>query len=619
MYFVLNPFVCGSFYICPQSVIYDYTPAMKTRMLTGNEAVAQGAWEAGIGYACAYPGTPSTEILENIVTYKKDILAEWAPNEKVAMECAMGASVAGIRSIAAMKMVGVNVAADPLFSFAYTGVNGGMMLVSADDPGLHSSQNEQDNRYYAKFAKIPMVEPSDSMESKEMVRAAMEISEEFDTAVLFRMTTRICHSKSQVETGIRIQPVKKPYVKNLRKYDLVPANARLLHFVLEDKLKRLKEFSEKTPLNFIEWNDRKTGIITSGVAYQYAKEVFGSTASYLKLGFTFPLPVDKIREFAEKVQNLYVIEELEPFLEEQIKAAGIACSGKEKIPNTGELTPEIIAEALQSEITKRIELNPSSLPGRPPTLCAGCPHRGFYYELGKLKNTMIMGDIGCYSLGGNEPLNAKDTTLCMGSSISMGHGAQKAFDRADENKRVIATIGDSTFFHTGINSLMHIAYNRSNTITCILDNRTTGMTGHQDNPGSGYTLQGMPTRSVDITALCNAIGIDHVRTINPLDLKEVRDTFNWALALYEPSVIIARWPCVLKRQSDEDKKEFGNYFGKCKIDQDKCTGCKACLKTGCPALRYSAATKTVTIDEIQCAGCEVCRQVCKFDAIEKIK
>ena len=315
MHHVLNPFVCGSFYICPRSVIHDYSPAMKTKILTGNEAVAQGAWEAGVGYACAYPRRRSPEILENIVIYKKDILAGWAPNEKVAMECAMGASVAGIRSMAAMKMVGVNVAADPLFSFAYTGVNGGMMLVSADDPGLHSSQNEQDNRYYAKFAKIPMVEPSDSMESKEMVRSAMEISEEFDTAILFRMTTRICHSKSRVETGERLQPVKRPYVKNLRKYDLVPANARLLHFVLEDKLKRLKDFSEKTPLNFIEWNDRKTGIITSGVAYQYAKEVFGKTASYLKLGFAFPpLPMDKIREFAEKVQTLYVIEELEPFL-----------------------------------------------------------------------------------------------------------------------------------------------------------------------------------------------------------------------------------------------------------------------------------------------------------------
>ena len=590
------------------------------KLLTGNEAVALGAWEAGISYACAYPGTPSTEILENIAGYyKKDILAEWAPNEKVALECAIGASIAGVRSISTMKMVGVNVAADPLFSFAYSGVNGGMMLVSADDPGLHSSQNEQDNRYYAKFAKIAMLEPSNSQESKDMVKAAMEISEQYDTPILFRMTTRICHSKSPVEAGERVTPTKKPYVKDVDKYDLVPSVSRKLHVVLEDKLTKLQQFSEETPLNYIEWNSKKIGIVSSGVAYQYAKEVFGEDASFLKLGFTFPLPIEKIRVFAKEVETLYVIEELEPFMEEQMKAAGIDCIGKEKISNLGELTPEIIAHALLGEEREILDIDRSSVANRPPTLCAGCPHRGFFFELKKLKNVMITGDIGCYSLGGSEPLNAKDTTICMGASISMGHGAQKAFDIFDENKRTISTIGDSTFFHTGINSLMHVAYNRSNHITCILDNRITGMTGHQENPGTGYTLMGMPTKEANIEAVCRAIGIEHVRTINPLDLKEVNETLKWAMDLDVPSVIITRWPCVLKKFTPEDKKEFGDYMGKCQVIVDKCTGCKACVRSGCPALQYDKSTNKVTIDPIQCVACEVCKQICKFDAIERIK
>jgi indolepyruvate ferredoxin oxidoreductase, alpha subunit len=589
------------------------------KLLTGNEAVARGAWEAGITYACAYPGTPSTEILENIAGYREDMLAEWAPNEKVALECAMGASLAGARSLSAMKMVGVNVAADPLFSFAYSGVNGGMVLISADDPGLHSSQNEQDNRYYAKFAKMAMLEPSDSMESKEMVKAAMHISETFDTPVLLRMTTRICHSKSPVTLGERTSVDLKPYVRNLQKYDLVPANARLLHYVLEAKLKKLEEYSNTTPLNFIEWNCKKTGIISSGVAYQYAREVFGDNASYLKIGFSFPLPMDKIRTFAGEVEQLIIIEELEPFIEEQVRAAGIPCTGKDKISNIGELTPEIIARALLGKELAESSFNPCEIPGRPPVLCAGCPHRGFFYELGKLKKVMITGDIGCYSLGGNEPLSAKDTTICMGSSISMGHGAQKSFDRFGKELRTISTIGDSTFFHTGINSLMHVAYNRSNTITCILDNRITGMTGHQENPGSGYTLQGMPVKPIDIEALCRALGIAHIRTIDPLNLREVRETLQWALSLYEPSVIITRRPCVLKKFSKEDKEEFGDFTGKCLIDTEKCTGCKVCLKTGCPALIYNKEGKKVTIDPVQCVGCEVCLQVCKFEAITKLK
>ncbi|MBP2654863.1 MAG: indolepyruvate ferredoxin oxidoreductase, alpha subunit [Firmicutes bacterium] len=588
------------------------------KLLTGNEAVALGALEAGISYASAYPGTPSTEILENLAEYKDEVIAEWAPNEKVAFECVIGASVAGARTLFAAKMVGVNVAADPLFSFAYSGVNGGMMLVSADDPGLHSSQNEQDNRNYAKFAKIAMLEPANSQECKDMVKTAMEISEKFDTPILFRMTTRVCHSKSLVEIGEAVKPTKKPYVKNLQKYDLVPANARHLHVKVEERLKKLEAFSNETELNYIEWNNKKVGVIAAGVAYQYAKEVFGENASYLKIGFSYPLPMAKIKAFAAEVETLYVVEELEPFMEEQIKAAGIHCIGKEKITNIWELTPDIVGKALLGETRPVIDYDLSVVPNRPPTLCAGCPHRGFFYELAKLKNVMITGDIGCYSLGGSDPLNAKDSTIDMGASISMGHGAQKIFNRFNENMRTISTIGDSTFFHTGINSLMHVVYNRSNTITCILDNRITGMTGHQENPGSGFTLQGMPTTIIEIEPLVKALGIKHVRTVNPLNLKELKEAFTWALELDEPSVIITRWPCVLKKQSEADKKEFGNYFGKCVVETDKCIGCKACIKTGCPALQFNKGTKKVKIDESQCVGCEVCKQVCPVKAIKRV-
>jgi len=587
-------------------------------LLTGNEAIARGVYEAGISYACAYPGTPSTEILENVADYKKEVMAEWAPNEKVALECVIGASIAGARTMAAMKHVGVNVAADPLFSFAYAGVNGGMILVSADDPELHSSQNEQDNRYYAKFAKIAMLEPSNSQEAKDMVKTGVEISEEFDVPVLLRVTTRICHSKTLVELGERVEVSKKPYVKNTNKYDLVPAVARRLHKVVEEKLLKLEEFSNNTPLNYIEWNDKTIGIITSGVAYQYAKEVFGDKASYLKLGFTYPLPMQKIKEFATEVGTLYVIEELEPYMEEQIKAAGIVCIGKEKISRLGELNPNIIAKALLGTEPSVIAYDQSVIPPRPPVLCAGCPHRGFFYELSKRKNVMITGDIGCYSLGGMEPLNAKDTTICMGASISMGHGAQKVFDRFGENRRVVAVIGDSTFFHTGMNSLLQVVYNRSNTITCILDNRITGMTGHQENPGTGFTLQGMPTKIIDIEALVKALGVDQVRVVNPIKLDEMKGAIEWAMALDEPSVIITRWPCVLKTFSEHDKQEFGDYMGKCVVDVEKCIGCKMCVKTGCPALRFDKITKKVEIDKNQCVACEVCLQVCPVTAISRV-
>lgn len=588
------------------------------KLLTGDEGVAQGAYEAGVMYAAAYPGTPSTEILENIAEHKQEIIAEWAPNEKVAVESVIGASLAGARALVAMKMVGLNVAADPFFSAGYSGVNGGMILVSADDPGLHSSQNEQDNRHYARSAKVAMVEPSNSQEAKDMVKSALEISEQYDTPVLLRMTTRVCHSKSLVEIGKRQEVAQKPYAKDLSKYDLVPAYAKKRHVKIEQRLKALETFSNQTPLNFMEWNDKKIGIISSGVAYQYAKEVFGDQASYLKIGFSYPLPMVKIKDFAKQVETLYVIEELDPFMEEQIKAAGIACIGKEEIPNTGELNPDIIAKVLLGKERPLITYDQNIVVNRPPTLCAGCPHRGFFYELGKREDVMITGDIGCYALGGNDPLNAQDTCICMGASISVGHGAQKIFNKFNNGKRVVATIGDSTFFHTGINSLLQVVYNHSNTVTCILDNRTTGMTGHQENPGTGFTLQKDPAKIADIPSIVKALGVEHVRTVNPMKLKEVKEALDWALALDEPSVIITRWPCVLKKQSAKDKKEFGDYFGTCQVNLEKCIGCKKCTTTGCPSLRFHKDMKKVVIDEVQCVGCEVCSQVCPVQAIEKV-
>ena len=587
-------------------------------LLTGNEAVARGAFEAGISYASAYPGTPSTEILENIALYEKDIIAEWAPNEKVALESAIGASIAGVRTLAAMKHVGVNVAADPLFTFGYTGVNGGIVLITADDPGMHSSQNEQDNRYYAKFAKVPMLEPSNSQEAKDMIKAAMDISESFDTLVIMRMTTRVCHSKTLVELGGKEKTNKKPYAKNLQKFDAVPAVARKLHIALEEKLIALEKFSNETDLNHIEWNSKSIGVISSGIAYQYAKEIFEDKASYLKLGLTYPLPMKKIKEFADNIDTLYVIEELEPFMEEQIRAAGISCIGKNKVPRIGELNPDILAEALLNEKKAIIKYDKSEIADRPPTLCAGCPHRGFFYELSKRKNVMITGDIGCYGLGGMDPLNAKDTCICMGASISMGHGAQKAFNKFNENMRTVAVIGDSTFFHTGMNSLLNVVYNRSNTITCILDNRITGMTGHQENPGTGFTLQGMPTKIVEIEPLVRALGVEHVKNVNPLKLDEVKAAFDWAMDMDEPTVIITRWPCVLKKHSEKDKEEFGNYFGLCQVEESKCIGCKMCIKTGCPALHFNKNIKKVKIDKAQCVGCKVCLQVCPVKAINKV-
>ena len=588
-------------------------------LMTGNEAIARGAYEAGVRFASAYPGTPSTEILENVATYKEDIVAEWATNEKVALEAAIGGSIAGARTMASMKHVGVNVAADPLFTFSYTGVNGGMVLITADEPGMHSSQNEQDNRNYAKFAKIAMFEPSTSQEAKDMLKEAFEISEKYDTPVLFRVTTRLCHSKGIVECSDRVEVPIKEYIKNPKKNLTVPAHARVRRVEIDDRMSKLLEYSNNTHLNNYEINDTKIGIVASGMCYTYAKEVFKDNASYMKLGFTNPLPMEKIKEFASKVDNVYVIEENDPFIEEQLKANNIKCHGKDIFPSYGELTPDVIRKSVFGKTNDTIDYNKDLVVNRPPGLCAGCPHRGFFYELGKRKNVMVTGDIGCYTLGFAPPYNAMDTTICMGASLSSGHGAQKVFNMKENNKmRVVGVLGDSTFFHTGINSLLDVVYNKGNSISVILDNRITGMTGHQQNPGTGYTLQGDVTSEVNIEELVKACGVKHIRTINPNNLSQVKETLDWAFNLEEPSVIITRWPCALKKFSRQDIEEFNNPFtSKCSIDTDKCIGCKLCMKTGCPAISFKSEEKSVFIDKNQCLGCEVCSQVCPKDAISK--
>lgn len=588
-------------------------------LMTGNEAIARGAYEAGVKYASAYPGTPSTEILENIALYKDYIKAEWAPNEKVAVEAAAGASIAGARTVASMKHVGLNVAADPLFTIAYTGVNGGFVIITADEPGQHSSQNEQDNRNYAKASKIPMLEPSTSQEAKDMLKKAFEISEKYDTPVLYRLTTRLCHSKGIVECEDRKEVGIKEYVKDASKYVTVPANSRVLRGKVEERMHNLEKFSNETDLNTIEINDTKVGIISSGMCINFAKEVFGKDASYLKLGFTFPMPDEKIKEFSTKVEKIYVIEENDEFIEEHVKALGVECHGKDIFPSYGEMTPDVIRKAVTGKTFEHLETNEELLVPRPPTFCAGCPHRGLFYELGKRKDVIITGDIGCYTLGFAAPYNAMDAVVCMGASLGSGHGAQQVFNMVEGNKkRVVGVLGDSTFFHTGINGLFDVIYNKGNSISIILDNRITGMTGHQQNPGSGYTLQGEATTEISIEAVVRACGVKNVRVVNPNNLKEVSDALDWAFDLEEASVIITRWPCALKKFSPQDIEEFNNPFtDKCEVKEDLCIGCKKCTKTGCPAISYDKESKKAQIDRNQCLGCEVCAQVCPKEAIVK--
>ncbi len=593
------------------------------QLMTGNEAIARGAWEAGVLFAAAYPGTPSTEILEQLAAYQ-EIDAEWAPNEKVAMEAAIGASMAGARAMASMKHVGVNVAADPLFTFSYTGVHGGMVLVSADEPGQHSSQNEQDNRLYAKMAKIPMLEPSDSQECKEMVRIGLALSEEYDTPLLLRVTTRVCHSKSIVECGERQEVDVKEYKRQIEKFVTVPAFARARRAVVEERSQRLLAYSEQTPLNRAEPagnGDKTIGVIASGMCYQYAREIFGDTASYLKLGFTWPLPSQKIAAFCEQAETIYVIEENDPYIEEAVLMAGFGqkLRGKNLLPHYGELTPDVLRKAIFGRGNPLIDHSREKLVARPPTLCAGCPHRGFFYELGKRKDVVITSDIGCYSLAFADPYNAMDSNICMGAGFSNAHGLQRVFSKIGKtDKRAVGVMGDSTFFHTGIQSLLEVVYNNSKAVCVILDNAITGMTGHQSNPGNGFNAKGEIANSTSIEAVVRALGVKHVAIVNPNDLAGVRETLAWALRLDEPAVIITRWPCVLKRITDEEKRKFDNPFtAVCKVEANKCIGCKLCLKGGCPALSFQHESRKAVIDPAQCVGCTVCSQICPKEAIAK--
>ncbi len=585
---------------------------MMKKLLTGNEAIARGAYEAGCLVACAYPGTPSTEILENVSQYE-EIKSEWSTNEKVALEIAAGASIAGARALVSMKHVGLNVAADPLFTIAYEGVNGGLVIITADEPGMHSSQNEQDNRIYAYHAKIAMVEPSDSQECKDFVKEAFNISETYDTPVLVRMTTRVCHSKSIVELEERQEAKVKDYTKDISKYIMVPANSKRKHVEMEtERLPRLREYSNSTPLNRIEFNSKKIGIITSGISYHHAKEIFGNEASYLKIGFSYPLPDKLIRQFADEVETIYVIEENEPYIETFVKAMGIKCIGKELLPLCGELSPEIIRKSLLNEEEKETYKLDLDIPLRPPALCAGCPHRGIFYEVGKYKDKIISTtDIGCYTLGMAPPLGVGDTCICMGAGITAGIGFDRVNEMAERGKRVFGFVGDSTFFHSGITGLIDAVYNGTNMVVVILDNRITAMTGHQENPGTGKNIIGQEAPMVDIETLVKAIGVkeDNIRVVDPYKLDETKKAVKDAYESNELFVIITKQPCALIKEVQRQRR--GLY---CQVNQEKCRKCKACLRVGCPAISYNG--EFVTIDETQCNGCTICLQVCPFDSIE---
>ena len=577
---------------------------MKELML-GNKALARGLYEAGVCLASSYPGTPSTETTEEAVKYK-EIYCEWAPNEKVALEVAFGASLAGKRSFCAMKHVGLNVAADPMFTISYTGVNAGMVINVADDPGMHSSQNEQDSRHYAIAAKIPMLEPSDSAEALSFTKKAYEISEEYDTPVLLKMCTRVAHSQSIVETGERMTPPARPYKKDAGKYVMAPANARRRHPFVEERTARLAQLAETSGLNRVEMGGTKLGIIADSTCYQYAKEAFGAEASILKIGMCYPLPEKMIREFAAKVDRLVVIEELDPIIEDYCKSLGLAVEGKSLFPPVGEFSQNMLREKLGAGLNLKASegcAEIGDLPVRPPVMCAGCPHRGLFYTLGKNKCT-VMGDIGCYTLGASAPLSSIDAVECMGASISSIHGFNKALGSESEGKTV-AVIGDSTFVHSGMTGLANIAYNQSNSTVIILDNSITGMTGHQQNPTTGYNIKGDPAGKIDLEALCHAMGIQRVRVVDPYDLAATDAAVKEELAAPEPSVIISRRPCALLK--------YVKHKEPLKVDADKCRSCKSCMKIGCPALSFR--DKKAVIDPTQCVGCGVCSQLCKFGAL----
>ena len=573
------------------------------KLMLGNEAIARGLYEAGVKLVSSYPGTPSTEITEFAAKYD-EIYCEWAPNEKVATEVAFGASLRGVRSACAMKHVGLNVAADPLFTLSYTGVNGGMVIFVADDPAMHSSQNEQDSRHYAIAAKVPMLEPSDSAEAKDFVKLAFDISEEFDTPVIIRMCTRIAHSQSTVELCDRVERELPEYEKNPQKYIMAPANAIRRHPFVEERTKKLAQYGEASPVNRVEYGGTEKGIICAGTCYQYVKEVFGDSISVLKLGMVNPLPVDIIKDFASKVYKLYVIEELDGIIEGHLNSLGIPCVGKEMFSPLGEYNQTTIREAF-GMAQPEFKAADTAIPVRPPVMCAGCPHRGLFYTLSKHKITCL-GDIGCYTLGSAAPLFALDSTLCMGASVSGLHGFNKAGGKETEGKSV-CVIGDSTFMHSGVTGLINIAYNASNSTVIILDNSITGMTGHQQNPTTGKNIKGEPALAVNLEELCKSIGIDRVRVVDPYNLKECEDAILEELSVDAPSVIISRRPCMLLK--------YVKAKPPVKVNNDKCVGCRQCMKLGCPAISFK--DKKAVIDFTQCVGCDVCTQLCRVGAIEK--
>ncbi len=575
---------------------------MKQLML-GNKAFARGLYEAGCSIVSSYPGTPSTEVTEEAAKYD-EIYCEWAPNEKVAMEVAFGACLAGKRSFCGMKHVGLNVAADPLYTCSYTGVNAGMVICVADDPGMHSSQNEQDSRHHAIAAKVPMLEPSDSAEALLFAKKAFELSEEYDTPVIIKMCTRVAHSQSIVDTVDRVVPETKPYEKNIAKYVMMPGNAIKRHPFVEERTRKLIELANTGEFNRVEMGDTSLGIITSSTSYQYAKEVFGDKASILKLGMVNPLPDKLITDFAAKVDKLIVIEELDPIIEEHCKALGLTLNGKDLLPIEGEFSQNLIADKLGEEVPGFKSLG-EALPGRPPVMCAGCPHRGMFYTLKKNKCT-VLGDIGCYTLGAVAPLNSIEMTLCMGASISSIHGFNKALGAESEGKTV-AVIGDSTFMHSGMTGLANIAYNQSNSTVIILDNSITGMTGHQQNPTTGYNIKGDPAGKIDLESLCRAMGFNRIAVVDPYDLAECDRVLKEELAAPEPSVIISRRPCALLK--------YVKHNPPLKVDENKCVGCKQCMNIGCPAI--SMKNGKAKIDTTLCVGCKVCSQLCKLNALQE--
>lgn len=594
---------------------------MSKMIMSGNEAVARGAYEGGVHFAAAYPGTPSTEILENIGgLYKDDIYCEWSPNEKVAAEAAYGASIGGMRSMVTFKHVGMNVAADPIFTAGYAGTNGGFVLVSADDPACHSSQNEQDNRLYAQHAKLLMLEASDSQECKDFFKDAFELSEKFDMAVLFRMTTRVCHSKSIVELGERVDSPVKKYERKSDKYAMLPATAKKRHIIVEDNILKVKEFSNNCKYNRLEEVEgAQIGIITSGISYQYVKEVFGETASVLKLGLTYPLPDKMLADFAAKYKTLYVVEEGEPYIENAVKALGFGhVIGKEKLTIQGEFNTKVVSDALtdgEEKFTYKVEN--ANIPQRPPVLCAGCPHRGFYYALSKQNDKFVsMGDIGCYALAVNPPLNGFDCSICMGGGFSTLVGISRALKAQGDTRKAIGELGDSTFFHSGLTSLIDIVASESNVVAVILDNSITAMTGHQQNPGTAKNLMGYETPMIDIESLVRACGIDdaHLRVFDPMDQQAADEALAAAYEAEGPFVIITKRPCALLKEVI--KANAGKHV---KINADKCVGCKMCLKIGCPSMAYDAVNKKAVIADIDnCNQCTLCMQQCKLGAIEKV-